>query len=239
MKPKSHTLFHFTKNKEVLKNILKEGFWPRYCLEDLRWYNLEETPFVGFPIVCFCDIPLSRINEHVEFYGEYGIGVTKEWAIRSGLNPVMYVSSESGVASSLIRQSYINETDEDDLDFINIMSHTKPIEGQMMIQGQIVQKDFYQENEWRYLARCDKFKPFLLMDRFEDQEVLREANVISKEHCSLKLQPSDIKYLFVKNDASIPDIINFIQTDLDNYSGADQKILMSRVISLESVRADL
>jgi hypothetical protein len=77
MKPKSHTLFHFTKNVEFVKNILLDGFWPRYCLEDLSWYVFD-VGYVAFPMVCFCDIPLSRINEHVGFYGEYGIGVTKK-----------------------------------------------------------------------------------------------------------------------------------------------------------------
>ena len=80
MQPRSDTLFHFTKNINTLKNILQNGFWPRYCLEDFNWYNAE-LGYIAYPMVCFCDIPLSRINEHVKFYGDYGIGLTKNWGL--------------------------------------------------------------------------------------------------------------------------------------------------------------
>ena len=100
MKPKSHTLFHFTKNIEFVKNILLDGFWPRYCLEDLSWY-IFEYDYVAFPMVCFCDIPLSRISEHVDFYGEFGVGVTKEWALANNLNPLSYLAKNSTYCSSV------------------------------------------------------------------------------------------------------------------------------------------
>ena len=72
MKPKSHTLFHFTKSRDTLKLVLKNGFWPRYCLEDIQWIGEDRFPYISIPIVCFCDIPLSRIQEHVGCYGEFG-----------------------------------------------------------------------------------------------------------------------------------------------------------------------
>lgn len=92
MDPRSHTLFHFTKSSKVLKLILKNGFWPRYCLEDVSWMGMdaEDAEYVAFPAVCFCDIPLSRIDEHVAFYGAFGIGLRKEWAVINNLNPILY-----------------------------------------------------------------------------------------------------------------------------------------------------
>ncbi|WP_025822242.1 abortive infection system antitoxin AbiGi family protein [Shewanella marina] len=94
MQPKSHTLFHFTKNLEFLKDILRNGFWPRYCLEDVKWYNGNESQS-AYPIICFCDIPLSRVDEHVNFYGHFGIGVTREWAKLNKLAPVIYLNEGS------------------------------------------------------------------------------------------------------------------------------------------------
>jgi Putative abortive phage resistance protein AbiGi, antitoxin len=46
-------------------------------------------------IVCFCDLPLSNLSEHLNFYGNYGIGLTKEWGIGKGINPVIYLSQAS------------------------------------------------------------------------------------------------------------------------------------------------
>ncbi len=37
MKRHSETLFHFTRGRETLELILQDGFWPRYCIEDVQW----------------------------------------------------------------------------------------------------------------------------------------------------------------------------------------------------------
>jgi hypothetical protein len=100
MNPKSNTLFHFAKSRETLKLILKSGFWPRYCLEDVGWLGYYSYEYVAYPMVCFCDIALSRISENVGFYGEFGIGLTRQWAEANGLNPILYVAGENNVTSS-------------------------------------------------------------------------------------------------------------------------------------------
>lgn len=246
MKPKSDTLFHFTKQIEFLKDILINGFWPRYCLEDMRWYNGIESQS-AYPLVCFCDIPLSRVDEHVDFYGDYGIGVTRDWAQRHGLSPVLYLS-EGSIQHQSIRsifsanlKSEFYEGSSDDIN--NLISYIKPISGKMLIAEKFVEKDFFQENEWRYSV-CGKHsdlkvKPYLIEIDYRNQELVNEQNVLSKLHYSLKIQPHDIRYIFVKQESDIPELANFIQTRLDHYSNADIKILMSKIIPLETIRRDL
>lgn len=246
MKPKSHTLFHFTKNIEFVKNILLDGFWPRYCLEDLSWY-IFEYDYIAFPMVCFCDIPLSRIGEHVDFYGEFGIGVTKEWALANNLNPLSYVAKNSTYCSSVNNLfknvDYNNgkngyyEGSGNDLN--QLLSFLKPLEGKMLLSGAPVDKEFYQESEWRFVPQQTDVKPWLDKQSYDNATVLEQYNNKTKELSSLKISPTDIKYIFVKSDSDIPEIINFIQTKLDNYSGVELKILMSRVVSLESISSDL
>lgn len=68
---------------------------------------------------------------------------------------------------------------------------------------------------------------------------LNIENTKTKELASLKISPSDIKYLFVKSDADIPLLVNFIQTEMDTYSNKDTKILLSRITSLETISRDL
>lgn len=58
--------------------------------------------FVAFPMVCFCDIPLSRIDEHIGFYGKFGIGMTRKWAEQNGLNPVLYASGSNNLTKELL-----------------------------------------------------------------------------------------------------------------------------------------
>ncbi|HCG6311485.1 TPA: hypothetical protein NJ173_004641 [Vibrio parahaemolyticus] len=244
MKPKSHTLFHFTKSRDTLKLILKNGFWPRYCLEDVEWMQAGETKFAAFPMVCFCDIPLSRVDEHVKFYGEFGVGLTKEWAIRNGLSPIQYISSNSDVPTayqSLVNVLSSKEDNEKGWGYLRYLtSYCKPIEGNMVIGGNIVEKEFIQESEWRFIANDNEgTAEFLTHEQFDDENKLREANQKTLENNQLKFNASDVKYIFVKQDSDIPNIINFIQSELDFYLSSDVKVLMSRVVSLESIVVDL
>ena len=246
MKPKSHTLFHFTRSLNSLKSILNAGFWPRYCMEDVSWQTPlpESTPFVAFPMVCFCDIPLSRIEEHVNFYGDFGIGMTRDWAVTNGLNPLMYMAGHNSVAKAVMNISDIaNESRARKM--VDVMTslrhlamHIKPAIGKMVVNGLPVQKDFYQESEWRYIAQQDNLDRFLKADKFADEISRAKANEATQKHAMLRFLPRDVRYLFVRSDAEIPALVNFIQTDLDQYPSADLKILVSRVTSLETLRAD-
>ena len=246
MKPKSNALFHFTKSSETLKSILKGGFWPRYCLEDVSWLGYEQFTFVAYPMVCFCEIPLSRISDHVDFYGDFGIGLTRQWAEKNGLNPVFYVSGGNVITDafrSFNELATIKDNDELSVKLKDVMrelfAFTKPTIGKMIVEDAPVEKIFYQESEWRYVAKNPEVKPYAVRVNF-DVEALRDAlNERTRLHCMLRMSPADIRYIFVRQDSDIPDIINFIQTDLDFYPGADLKLLMSRVVSLESIRLDM
>lgn len=81
----SKTLFHYTSTLDAVKAILEsKGFWPMYCIE----YGWD--CYFAVPMCCFCDIPLSLINSHMETYGHFGIGMSKKWGIDNGLSPVTY-----------------------------------------------------------------------------------------------------------------------------------------------------
>jgi hypothetical protein len=98
MKTKSSSLFYFTKRMDLVNSILRNGFYPRYCLEDIRCLR-EYQDYLLYPMVCFCDIPISRIAEHTAFYGEYGLGLINEWGLKNGLLPVIYMLVSSLISS--------------------------------------------------------------------------------------------------------------------------------------------
>lgn len=248
MQPKSHTLFHFTKNMDFLKDILKNGFWPRYCLEDASWYtSVTDDYYIAYPIVCFCDIPLSRVDEHVNFYGNYGIGVTRNWAESNGLSPVLYIRENTAQHLSFQQLCTKNLSnmyyDGASIDINTLIANTKPTKGIVRFGEDVMEKEFYQENEWRFSITGDPQKinvrTWLYLDEFRNEKKLNEFNALTKELHSLKIAPSDIKYLFVKSDSDIPLLVNFIQTELDIYPNHDIKILLSRIISLETISRDL
>lgn len=245
--PRSSSLFHFTKSEDVLKSILKNGFWPRYCLEDIQWQGHVDFEFVAFPMVCFCDIPIGRIAEHVRFYGSFGLGLTKEWGIEKNLNPIMYIASKNNLVQNAITSltnvihshPIVNDRALGLAQERHIFAHAKPIKGKMIINGESEEKEFYQESEWRFVPQHQFVADHLTRLQFNSPTMLDAMNLNTYEYCRLKWTPNDIRYIFVPTDADIPSIMDFIQTQLADFTYTEIKVLMSRVTSLESLKHDL
>ena len=273
---KSNSLFHFTPKEEYLLDILENGFWPRFCSEDIEWLipkdfknelekqeenNLLETLIkqlikynissIAYPMSCFCDIPLSKITAHTDFYGGFGLGMTKEWGIRKRLNPIFYLSDNS-IIPNLI-QSFLLKTAPIDFwksiqsektnqnTIIQLMKFLKPLRGKMKVNGKEVTKNFDEECEWRYAPASDEnnlFPNFLPNFLANNNEELQDSNIVTKKVASLNFEPSDIKYIFVPEDSNIPTIINKINTIFTNYPEHERLLLLSKVISLDTIRKD-
>ncbi|SFF03286.1 abortive infection system antitoxin AbiGi family protein [Spirosoma endophyticum] len=93
----ANTLFHFTK-KEFLLNIIEKGFFPRYNREFEPTVDpdfFEDIKDIYIPMVSFCDIPLSSVENHLKIYHHYGIGLSTNWGQKKGLNPVTYIHSNA------------------------------------------------------------------------------------------------------------------------------------------------
>ncbi len=99
MQVTSDTLYHFTTSLKKLQSILSKKFRLTYCHEK---YILDyETHDSFYPMVSFCDIPLSLAKDQIERYGSYAIGMTKEWGIKNNLNPVVYIEKDSLLAKDI------------------------------------------------------------------------------------------------------------------------------------------
>ncbi|WP_049537371.1 abortive infection system antitoxin AbiGi family protein [Vibrio harveyi] len=238
MRPKSDNLFHFTNSLDVLKLILKNGIYPRYCLEDIEWFGLANDKHIAFPMSCFCDIPLSRISEHTDFYGNFGLGLTKEWGEKNGLNPVIY-SPDGGVAQGVMKYLFYkaSPTNENDQSVYNhgykLWSLIKPLKGRMVIAGNLVEKDFYQESEWRYVPPV---RDLITASTFEEDKEHENEKLIDYK---LQISPNDIRYIFVQSDSDIPSLVDFINSEMAAFPLNDLKILQSRIVSLEMLALDL
>lgn len=220
-------------------SILDNGFYPRYCLETAD--HISNLP-MAMPMVCFCDIPLGRLSEHTEFYGEYGLGLTKEWALKNGLHPMTYLTQDgplpdllkfllyTGTITAIQNESVKQEANKQ---FSKFFPLVKPLSGRMYLKNKVVAKDFHQENEWRYVPSDIDF--ILLQDIRQSIDKKNEE----LEKLPLKFLPSDIKYIFVKQDSDIPIIFDFIHTALSSHSHKEIKILSSRITSLNIVSRDV
>jgi hypothetical protein len=99
MQVTSETLFHFTTSLKNLQNILLKKFNLTYCNEKFTLNNENQDYY--FPMISFCDIPLSLAKDQIDKYGPYAIGLTKEWGIRNKLNPIVYLEKNSLLAQDI------------------------------------------------------------------------------------------------------------------------------------------
>ncbi|NPC59388.1 abortive infection system antitoxin AbiGi family protein [Caenimonas soli] len=246
--PYPQILFHFAEEPEALEGVLKEGaFLLSYARERIE--NAGPDKEFGVPMVSFCDLRLSELPFHMDKYGQFGIGLSKEWALRSGLNPVAYVNKSSHFTNRLLGaiQELWNECDSitDDFDellrcqerymnVINTLRYIKNYEGTLDRRGSTSQYRFADEREWRYVPDhpTQGVLPFL-------PTALMSKKAFYKEQLrpyKLAYSPSDVKYLLVQTEANVPQLRQII--DGLPVRDGDRNHLLTRIITAEQVASD-
>lgn len=105
----SNNLIHFVGcNKDVntqytiLEKIINEGCisFPPHNTSQKPATNINsngrisENTLFNTDIVCFCDIPDDSLTIHVNKYSKFGLGFTKDFLLKQGASPVMYIPLE-------------------------------------------------------------------------------------------------------------------------------------------------
>ena len=236
---KSKSLFHYTKSIDSLKGILRSGFYPNYSLEDLRWLHNTEL-HIAFPMVCFCDIPLSRVDKHVEFYGEYGIGLEQRWGVSKGLSPITYVSHESKNKRAFVLLGKVNREiggDELNYAYYGFLTYTKPLRGKILRSGITHIRYFYKECEWRFIPKINECRSaFLPSKAYKDNKQLQLEQSILKEH-PLNFLAKDVRHIILREESEIPEMYQFIK-GLKKFSKADKMKLITRITTLRVIKED-
>lgn len=253
----ANTLFHFTNSIESLRSILTYTFVPRYCLERLDLFSKKDKIDLAIPMVCFCDIPLSQITEHISKYGNYAIGLTKEWALSKGISPIFYIPHDSRT-NVLLRQLSLNSSRLDGLkmllkkedpaeatlEFMELFFYCKNYRGSMWRNNELI-KDivFYNEREWRYvpdMKELIKIYPRLIINKDEyNDQIIRENRNDDLYSFKLKFTPMDIKYIIINEERERLILARMIdEIKGDYYNMNDLTVLKSKIISVEQIQED-
>lgn len=240
----SNTIIHLTHQKSSLKGILERNFRIHYCKETILLHDEEFVMRV--PMVSFCDIPLSEIKEHIEKYGCYGIGLSKSWAERNGLNPVLYIEPKSYLSKSYSKalQELIVDAPGDGLSdgqqcFIDILRYIKNYQGQLLRQGRLIDEyRFSDEREWRYVPPLTELRPMLITEK--EYQKNKDSIPLSPQGAVLRFEPNDIKYIIIESDSEIPEFLNLLrQTKGKIYTHEDVERLMTRILTAEQIKEDI
>jgi len=249
MQISANTLFHFTKDYDTLISILKTKFYPRLCLEpDVA--SPEKEPSWAIPMVCFCDIPLSNITKHTEIYGNYAIGITKDWAMKQGVTPILYVHKQSAYLKQLI-SSFRLQIKKDQLEdhifskgFTELLTAyfmMKPYKGYQEINGKRKSVCFYDEREWRYVPPICSSKEeinFLAGDMLKKEKEWIRINSYNERY-GVSFEPDSINYIIVKSEDEILPLCRELQSIKGgSYTYDSVQILMTRILSMERIKED-
>lgn len=238
----ANSIIHYTSTFEVLCKILEEGFKIKYCREDLSLNKKGDGSSAAHPMASFCDIPLTDTARHFESYGYYGVGLSKEWAISKGINPVLYIERKSSLAKSISRIIKMVRSDIDNdlrTDIFRLKSFSKNYFGNITVNDKIIDCKFYNEREWRFVPLKEEIgnhpssvptsKYVKDKDKYND----------SIKDYRLKFSPNDISYIIVKNTSEIPALINFLRINYDKKCTVyDLDILFTKICSTEQILSD-
>ena len=273
------SLLHFTNSMDAHKGILEKGFRFSYCCEKVSaTINMNElhpeganffrpsphiNSHIAIPMICFCDIPLTRAKLHSDTYGKFIVGVDKDMAITvfgDNINPVMYRTSQT-IGLALHDLSVIKAT-IDNVDgcynykrsLNQLIGNTKPYNG--TVNG----KDycFYNEREWRILIPLDYSEDIKWYWNLSEEEFAIKKDEINKILHSSEYAYRGFKtdidneedfmqfitHIVVDTEANIPELVEFILNEeqpLFGYQRVSKRIrnfLVSRITSFERIEKD-
>lgn len=276
------SLFHFTEELKTLKLILRNGLRFSFCIETYPgtlspakngdvFDAMERLCFnkvkVAIPMICFCDIPLSRIWDHLPKFGHYGIGLNKQKMCCDynfkgilELNPLMYIYSDSPTSPLNDLCSAISEqtNDKDKESLKRILGFCKPYDNRHIYPSHDEKyRCFYDEREWRllYPDKQDSIIGWLYSYKNSDIEKAKDKHneeLHQSDFAYMHLWgktksqfPYDfINHIIVNQENEIPEIAEFILDEtnpifgLSKVTRGDRATICSKVTSLERIKND-
>lgn len=247
------TLFTFsTKLAYIIPSIEKQIISPRYCVEDISYLELESFEKIAYPMKCFCDINLHRIQEHLQWYGYYGLAFSKAWGMRNCIQPVHYINPESELrkdfttAFSAALNAKTDDESSEQIKMKNYLLHQlmyfKPYDGMIKnrVTGEQNRKCFTDECEWRFVPDVSKVKyeQMLLDNSVYDIRLLTDLSnsMFGMEEISLRFDYSDLKYIIVKTIDDFQELAAAI-VDLKLDKLKEQQ-LFSKIIIWDNSKGD-
>ena len=240
----SSSLFHFTDNFDIFKSIVTNGLRFSYARErfsseivnKIFGENAEGKECLKIPMISFCDTPITRSNNHAEKYGKYVIGIKKEH-LKSydgyNLNPVFYMAPDKFNTTLNFLSQLLQEGKKDDV--CAMLAYIKPISVIMKDEcGNDIEKDFYDEREWRMVfpGKCT------INEEQADYTYLQICNI----------DFSMISHIIVEKESEINDMIKYIIESKTLFGCGDatsteitidhKHYLISKITSFERIEQD-
>lgn len=233
----SNIIWHQT-DFNGLRAILKsKRFLYSYSLESIMWKSRRID--IAFPMISFCDIPLSDISEYLGKYGKYTIGLKRSWGKTVGVCPVWYrdkdaISLKTQMDSfSGIKNKKPDTLSKEEIILWQVVANTKNYEGELL-KRKFSSYRFFDEREVRLVPTYDellylKIKPFLNKEEYDKYKNIYGSSRISNMYVDFEY--SDIAYIIYSNKRiSVMDL--FQEYDYDNIVFLSHKQVKEDIIGM-------
>lgn len=254
----ANTLFRFLDKYSFLEEIISTmSMTPRYVEEKVDYLKIsrgaEALSEIVFPMLCFCDINIHKLEKHTEIYGNYAIGLNKGWCEYQGIQPITYLNENSLLSETITTQfnQSLNRLESEELsdveaevmdNWINMLLNCKPLKGTMERDGKYIRKNFHDECEWRYIPKFENTEMDFFMSNLTDSErltknsrILQSEALKEVESAKLKLSIDDIKYIIVKTSIDKKRLLELITKSFSNLEHLE---MASKVLVFEEILED-
>ena len=216
--------------------MLEHGIYPRYIYERLpisnkKWYYTVAAK-------CFCDIPLGKIKTHLNWFGNYGLGISKAFLKEKGVSPIMYIHTESHwILDALVKGGLDKLKTYPTLPFLK---RHMGMDFKLEEEGAYTQsfRIFYDEREWRYIPEDNDLETGDKIDLIKEGiENARKKN-LTNPYIKSKIQISTnvIEYIIINNFAEFRDLRLSLKRIFPNND--DYDLMLSKVLIAERIVRD-
>lgn len=257
----SNCITHYTNEFSKLKNVLNGEIYGSYCKEVLK-YRTETIPRI-VPMISFCDMPIKTYANINSPYGKFGISLSKQWARKNKLTPVLYIDKSSRllenyvnsltnslttlqIADKILKQNQknaqITKRITNSMEYLSYsLMYTKHYEDELKRENYYEPNyRFYDEREWRYIpefncAVCE-------LKKTEEEYNLWRGDSKNKpllDEVKLDFIASDIENLIVANDSDRDEMIELIKTSQLDFENTSKEILFTKILTLEHIEQNL
>lgn len=247
------TLFTFTSHVDYLITTIRNGMIsPRYCAEDLGYLKISGIKKMAFPMNCFCDINMHKLEDHLSWYGYYGLAFSKEWGMSKKIQPIQYMNPDSELrkdfASAFSAALKVDPAKQTAAQrkmksfLLHQLMYYKPYSGMFENRNtkKRCRKCFTDECEWRYIPDVS-IAGFRQV--YYDEKIINAGGLIDMSNAmsgipeiSLPFEYSDVKYIIVKDNADFVKLTTAIaEIGLEESS---ERELISKIIVWENSRGD-
>ena len=247
----ANILCNYMKKIEYLKEVIRNmAFIPRYVEENLEYLNVQDLHTIAFPMTCFCDIPLTKVKNHMGVYGEYGVAIKKKVCIERDVQPILYLNNSARLKNDL-SEAISKLLHEDPISpewrmlpdaMLSVLLYSKPIVGYMSRDEwdkpqRLLFKD---ECEWRYIPSISESMPLIIPqdDNTKKGRKYYSKALESERSTWFPFQVDEIEYIIVPNEAAAIEMISAIRS-MKGKSQTDKHKLISKIEIADKFKANL